>query len=232
MRNLLIRCTIALSLAVSADPGAAQSPERVGGGPFEFRAPVLPFDGTLVGSPTLRERVLTGLAGAVLGAGLGYFASQIATGDWEQGDGHGGVHRQSWAAVGSVGGLVLGFSIPLGSRSSRPGEPFPFDDDRFTIRGDEIREAMVVSALEAVETFHPEWLNLRGPDSFVPYPNDRVKAYLDNIPLGNAGELAGIETSMIEYIRFFDSRKATARWGMGHPHGAIQVVTLGGGSPH
>jgi hypothetical protein len=90
---------------------------------------------------------------------------------------------------------------------------------------------MVSTALEAVQFFHPEWLVLRGPVSFERSYNDDVKAYVDNVPLGNVDALAGIDISLIDRILFFDSRRATAKWGMSHPHGAIQVVTLGGGLP-
>ncbi len=231
MRNVLIPFTVALALIHGAGGLAAQGSQQAPAGFFEIRMPALPIDQVPAEAPTLRNRVLTGLAGAVLGAGIGYFASQVATGDWEKGAGRGGIHRPTWAAVGGAGGLALGFSLPLGGKAPRPGTPPPVESDRFTILGDEIRKVMVVSALDAVRFFHPEWLILRGPDYFVPTSDDDVKAYLDNIPLGDVEALAEIETSLIEYIRFFDSRQATARWGMSHPHGAIQVVTLGRQSP-
>ena len=126
--------------------------------------------------------------------------------------------------------MVLGFSMPLGGKRSGPGAPFPFEDERLTITGEEIRKAMVVTAMEAVRFFHPEWLVTRGQETFEGSNGDDIKAYLDNIPLGNVEALEGIDVSLIEFIKFFDSRKATARWGMSHPHGAIQVVTLGRGS--
>ena len=230
MRKIILPISVALALIYGAGGLAAQGPERVASESFQIPAPVLPVGPVATEAPSLQNRILSGIAAAVLGAGIGYFASQVATGDWEKGAGQGGIHRPTWAAVGGAGGLVLGFSMPLGGKGSGPVTPFPFEDERLTITGEEVRKAMVVTAMEAVRFFHPEWLVIRGPETFESSNTDYVKAYLDNRPLGNVEALEGIETSLIESIRFFDSRKATARWGMSHPHGAIQVVTLGGGS--
>ena len=93
MRNSLIPCIVALASILGADGVAAQLPERAEAGSTEIRKPALLFDRAPTEPPSLRNRILTGLAGAVLGAGIGYFASQVATGDWERGEGRGGLHR-------------------------------------------------------------------------------------------------------------------------------------------
>jgi hypothetical protein len=38
-------------------------------------------------------------------------------------------------------------------------------------------------------------------------------------------DLAGINSIIIREIRFFNGTQATARWGTGHAHGVIQVLT-------
>jgi hypothetical protein len=207
MRNVLTFLPLAVALVCHPSGLAAQRLEEGPNPSYGLRPPLLPIDQALADPPSLKNRILTGLAGAALGAGMGYFASQVATGDWEKGSGEGGVHRPTWAAVGGAGGLVLGFSVPLRGESGRNSIPSSPHEERFTIEGDEIRKAMVTTAL-----------------------NDDIKAYQDNVPLGNVDALAAIDISLIEEIRFYDSRRATAKWGMSHPHGAIQVVTLGKGS--
>jgi hypothetical protein len=233
MRNALIFITILMAL--NCHPGTLFA-QRVGptdAGLFKIRTPVLPIDDLPAGNTSLKNRILTGLAGAVLGAGIGYFASQVATGSWDEGQGKSIVHRPTWAAIGGAGGLVLGFSLPFGGGSAVGGSPFPGGDGRYLITREQILDAQIFTALEAVKHFHPEWLVLRGSASFSDGPDvDDVRAYLDNVPLGDVNALATFDTSLIEYIRFFDSRRATARWGMSHPHGAIQIITLGkGGAP-
>ena len=49
--------------------------------------------------------------------------------------------------------------------------------------------------------------------------------YLDGTELGGVSDLAGIGIVVIRSIRFFNSQQATARWGTGHTHGAILVLT-------
>jgi hypothetical protein len=230
MRISLIPSTVALALIFNAGGVAAQRLEQAGAGSFEIRMPVLPIDQVPIGPPTLRNRILTGLAAAVLGAGVGYFASQVATGSWEEGSGQGGVHRPTWAALGGAGGLVLGLSFPIGRGGPGQGTPFPQPGGRFSISGDDVRKAGVGNALEAVRFFHPEWLVLRGKESSFGPDMDHIRAYVDNVVIGDVGALVQVDIGLIEFIRFFDSRQATARWGMSHPQGAIQVVTLGRGS--
>jgi hypothetical protein len=166
------------------------------------------------------------LASATLGAGIGYFASQIASSDWEDDQGGTKVHRGRWAAAAGAGAFAIGFSFPVWGHAPGSGSPDP-GPDRFVITGEEIRGASIADALEAVEHFHPEWLVERGRDAFAEPGADPLSVYLDEVPLGETDALQGISSLMIDYIRFLDARQATARWGTGHSHGVIQVITLG-----
>ncbi|MBT8397840.1 MAG: hypothetical protein HKO65_07970 [Gemmatimonadetes bacterium] len=231
IRTTPIPFALLLALIPSNIGVYAQSLEGAAPEAFRIRTPVLFGDSAVVEGPSWTNRILSGLAGAAVGAGIGYFASQVASSDWEAGKGHSILHRPTWAAVGGAGGFALGFSIPIGGRKANPVMPFPFEEERFTISGDEVREAMVGNALEAVRLFHPEWLITRGQESFSGPDIDNVKAYMDNVPLGNVEALAGIAVGLVESIRFYDSRRATARWGMSHPQGVIQVITLGRSDP-
>jgi len=189
-------------------------------------SPLQSFDDTL--SPNTQSwggRIVSGLASAVLGAGIGYFASQIAQGDWDEESGQEKLDRSAWAAVGGAGGFALGFSIPLLGRAPGTGGALPFEDDRLIITGDAIREESLGNAMEAVRFFHPEWLIQRGMESLAWESPDDIQAYLDNARLGGVGDLAGIAATIIREIRFFTGQQAAARWGTGHGHGVIQVVT-------
>ncbi len=227
MRNTLIFITILMAL--NCHPGTlfAQRLETTEAGPFKIRTPVLPMDDPPSGDPSLKNRFLTGLAGAALGAGIGYFASQVATGSWDEGQGKSIVHRPTWAAIGGASGFVLGFSLPItgrapGSTMSLPGS------DRFIITGEQIRGASVANAMEAVRFFHPEWLQQQRPDSFEDFrifTTGDIPVYLDNARLGGIDDLAEISAIVIKSIRFFNTQEATVRWGTGHRFGAIQVLT-------
>ncbi len=176
-----------------------------------------------------KSRIMTGLAGAVLGAGIGFFASQVFQGDWDEGGGGQAVNRPTWAALGGAGGFAFGISVPIGrtapgSKTSLPG------DSRFIITGEEIRQASLANAMEAVEFFHPEWLRQQRPDSFEDFrvfTAGEIPVYFDNARLEGINDLAGISASNIRSIRLLTTQQATMRWGTGHRFGAIQVLTVG-----
>ena len=225
MRKFSVGTAILVSgFLIHTSAGAQETPRN--GVDLRVGPPSLPtIDTTAFAPPSLSSRLVTGVAGAVLGAGMGFFASQVATGDWDEGEGR-AINRTAWAAVGSAGGFALGFSIPILGRGTGLGGTGGPGLDRYIISGDEMREASVRSAFDAVQLFHPEWLVLRGQEAIYNAEADNIRVYLDNVLMGGVGELVNIEASNIEYIRFFNATQATARWGTGHTHGAIQVVTM------
>jgi hypothetical protein len=56
---------------------------------------------------------------------------------------------------------------------------------------------------------------------------ETVPVYLDDFRYGEIGLLRQIHVHTIESIRFIEAPAATARWGVGHSAGVIQVVTIG-----
>lgn len=184
-----------------------------------------PLDSAVSESPSLQGRILSGLAAAALGAGIGFFASQVATGDWDEQTGRHEIDRSAWAAVGGASGFLVGFSVPVWGRPPGAAGSLPFAEDRFVIDGAQIRDESLSNALEAVRFFHPEWLVLRGQEAIYDPAADAIRVYLDNAQLGGVENLAGINTVIIESIRFYDGRQAVARWGTGHAHGVIQVIS-------
>ena len=194
---------------------------------FEYSISLPQLDPGFMEAPSWRSRILTGAGGALLGAFVGYFASQVAVGDWEVTEGAEEPSRSLWAAVGGSIGMAVGFKFPITGDASPPGVAGPLRSDRFTITGEEILEAGLTDAYEAVRLLHPEWLVQRGRDSFTESETDNIRVYLNSMELGGIESLRQVEGPIIEAIRYFDSLRATARWGAGHAHGAIQIVTSG-----
>ena len=52
-----------------------------------------------------------------------------------------------------------------------------------------------------------------------------VQVYLDDNRLGGVEMLRNINTSLIQYIRWYDGIAATGRWGLDHGAGVIYVST-------
>jgi hypothetical protein len=50
--------------------------------------------------------------------------------------------------------------------------------------------------------------------------------YLDNARLGTTSQLRSLPVAGVIGIRYYNGAEATYRWGAGHQHGAIQVLTV------
>lgn len=176
-------------------------------------------------------RLLTALAGGAVGAGLGFFASQVFTSDWDADSDDHDIDRRPWAAVGGSIGFAAGFSFPLTGRGDAPrpvraaprGGPPP-------ITADELSGMGVNTAYAAVELLRPQWLTPRGSHTFREDATQRIRAYLDDVELGGVEALREVNAQDIASIHFLDAAAATYRWGAGHSHGAILVLTEDGSS--
>lgn len=95
--------------------------------------------------------------------------------------------------------------------------------DRSEITRAEIEEAEHRTALELIRTARPHWLRPRGRTSFV--YDLAIVVYLDGVRAGGPDFLDRLHPLDIESIRYYDAREAQYRFGVGHAHGALNVVT-------
>lgn len=177
--------------------------------------------------PTWKHRILTSIGGAAIGAGLGYFASQLVIGDWEDEQSRKAVNRPTWAAVGGSFGLAMGFSFPLWGEGKPAHLPPLPDHRRLIITEDEMQNLGLTDAYHAVQVLRPEWVHDRGARVWGDVPDDGLSVYVDGTRIGNLGSLGQLSTRDIENIQFIDAPTATARWGQGNSRGAILVVMKG-----
>ena len=198
--------------------------------------------------PSTVSRIASALGSAVLGAGLGFFASQLVEGDWDETGGHPSVNRTRWAVVGGAVGFTFGVRFPVlaggQGRLGRPGLP----SGRDHIAAPALEGRGISNAYEAVNALRPEWLIIRGARSLAagtdPIRVDgsgsgvritgttplisevgTIQVYLDGVPMGGVAALSTINALIIRDMYFFDAAAATMRWGEGNPHGAILVIT-------
>lgn len=88
-------------------------------------------------------------------------------------------------------------------------------------------EAHQVNALELIQAERPHWLRRRGDRSFS--ADSDVVIYLDGTRFGGPEALAAVPTINIEEIRHYNEAEAQYKFGVGHVHGAIDVITRRGG---
>jgi len=223
---------------------AAQAPERDSLVPLNWPQE-LPQE---IGSrPSTVSRIATGIGGALLGAGLGFFASQVVQGDWQDDAAQRPINRSLWTVIGGSVGLTFGVRFPLsggGQGLSRGGLP----TGRAHLGASELSGLGIDHALQAVESLRPEWLLIRGNRSLTasvdpvavdgtgggvratgstPLINESgtIQVYIDGVRAGGIGALGSVSLLRIRDIYFFDAAAATVRWGSGNPHGAILVIT-------
>jgi len=177
-------------------------------------------------APHWHHRILSALGSAALGAGVGYFASQLVRGDWSEGPGRGEpVNRSMWAAVGGGVGATLGFSFPIFGRGSPDAAESIQDNRRSVLTRAEMSEHVLSNAYQAIELLRPEWLRQRPPDVWGQLSAATAVVYLDDQRLGPLSTLRDISVNDIESIRLVTVAEATTRWGTGHNQGVIQIIT-------
>ena len=149
--------------------------------------------------------------------------------------------RRRWPGViGTIGRDLTGLTGPSGPRSAdlrsfpisgRAGAAGAYERPsvgRSVLSIEEIREVTVSDAYDAVRILRPEWLAQRPPDIIGDPDSGAIRVYLDDFRLGGARSLIGLSVDTIDSIRFISAAVATARWGVGHARGVIQVVTTPG----
>lgn len=224
MRTLTL--LIVTGMAVFAGPLSAQVDRPPAPLPRGHGFPVAHLQATGSEAPLWPNRVLTALAGGVLGAGLGFFASQVVRGDWDDGPGQPKVNRPLWALVGASAGVATGMSFPFPALA-RPESPSRLLPPRHrVIMLQELRGVVAMDAYEAVLLLRPQWLLPRPADVLGEPPRATLPVYLDDFRLGGVEELRGVSVHVVHSIRLVEAPIATARWGVGNAHGAIQVVTM------
>lgn len=112
-------------------------------------------------------------------------------------------------------GLVLGACASTGSTGSR--------SSRDVITSEQIDAYEGHNTLLLVQALHPNWLRGRGSGSMM--LSDAVRVYVNGMRRGGVRALEGIHPRDVAEIQHLSSREATARFGTGHPNGAI-LVTL------
>ena len=95
--------------------------------------------------------------------------------------------------------------------------------DLSVITQEQLEERHYENVLEAVQTLRANWLNDRGPDSFI--APSHIWVYLDNTRMGDVKSLAQISTRYVSSVRKVNGIDATARWGIGHSARVIAVMS-------
>jgi hypothetical protein len=181
--------------------------------------------------------------GGTLGAWLGFVAAKIKMSDWN--DASRGPAANRTRNTATIGGAVVGAALAnLLFRSHACGSEVPQvaraaaprSTARRPITAEEIeRSGLNGNVYDLVNSLRRNWLNFRGFDTFAEGPGSastvvsdepNLVVYLDNARLGTTTQLRSLPVAGVIGVRYFDPAEATYKWGAGHTHGAIQVLTV------
>lgn len=121
-----------------------------------------------------------------------------------------------------AGGALALAAACAGSRAASSG-PRAARPSRNEISQEQMVAQHFKNAYEAIQALHPNWLTTRGTDSF--RSPSQVWVYLDDARLGGVDQLTAIAPSTVKSIRYFNGVDASARWGLDHGGGAIQIIS-------
>lgn len=194
-------------------------------------------------SPVVRTAV-----GGTIGAWLGFVAAKIKMSDWNDASRGSAANRTrnratiAGALVGAALTNVLFRSHACGAEVPQVAEATaPKPNARRPITAEEIQRAGVnTNVYDLINTLRRNWLNVRGVDTFSEAPRrvtvdgqdvtipgePQLIVYLDNTRLGTISQLRDLPVPGIVGVRYYDGPEATFKWGAGHSHGAIQVLTV------
>lgn len=112
-------------------------------------------------------------------------------------------------------GVLSAACATTGARADRSG--------RNVLTRADLEATMQVTAFEAVRQARPNWLRVRGPNSFSSV--NPIVVYVDGMRSGGLNALETIPTLAVDRIRFYSAMEAQARFGLNHTNGAIEVTT-------
>lgn len=193
-----------------------------------------------------------GAVGALIGAGTGFFVSQIMHSDWEKiSNSTFATHRRNFALTGAGVGLISAFLLEGGDTGGPGLRVYGMGAGRQGSGGaitlTELRESSVQNAYEAVASLRPQWLVARGetigsfgtlippsdgdaegPQTFTAIPGEeRIGAFLDGMVLDGIQSLRGIPILSVERIEF-RTASVGGQSGPGYIHRAIVVISADG----
>jgi hypothetical protein len=128
------------------------------------------------------------------------------------------------ASLLSVSVLLLAACASGTGGTSRPS-PSVARRDPNLITAEEIASKQAQTLYDAVRSLRPQWLMRRGPTTLLPQNEGTLIVYVDGHRFGTVESLRQFVPTGVLSVRFFSASDAEARFGPGHLHGAIEVIT-------
>jgi hypothetical protein len=93
-----------------------------------------------------------------------------------------------------------------------------------TITADQLARTNSEYVYDALLKLRPSWLTSRGATSITDATPTSVSVFMGNTLLGKAESLRDIRVVDVSEVKYWDAASASARFGMGHPRGVIELT--------
>ena len=108
---------------------------------------------------------------------------------------------------------------------ARPGaQPAAAPSSRNALTQQQLAATNAGTLYEAIQKLRPEWLTSRGPTSVTDATPTQVSVFMNGSLLGKADYLRDMRALDVSEVRYWDAGQASARFGMGHPRGVIEIT--------
>lgn len=120
--------------------------------------------------------------------------------------------------------VVLAATVNGCGAATSAGRPASRD----LITAADITRVQAQNAYEAITRLQPQWLGSRGPTSITDPTPTQVSVYLNGVQIsGGLAYLQNLDVTTVVQMRYYAPGEASARFGMGHPRGVIDVRLKG-----
>jgi hypothetical protein len=114
---------------------------------------------------------------------------------------------------------TTGFTACASANKQATSQP----SSRNRLTREQLAGANTANLYDAISKVRPEWLSSRGPTSVTNSTPTSVDVFMNGSMLGKAEYLKEIGVIDVTEVRYWDAASASARFGMGHPRGVIEV---------
>lgn len=184
----------------------------------------------------------TAIGGGV-GAWLAFFAAKVKYSDWSDASRSNSARaaRIQATVLGAIVGASIGnWGLPAACGSQgMTSLPASAPARNILSSADIAKFGQNGTVYDLVFALRKQWLHTRGvelsetPGVSMSETGGRVTsaaptlvAYLDNARLGDLEQLRTLPLTGVVAVRYYDAAQATQRFGAGHRHGVIQVITV------
>jgi hypothetical protein len=101
-------------------------------------------------------------------------------------------------------------------------------ENRQLITAAQIERTQAQNAYDAIERLEPSWLTSRGATSITDSTPTEASVFQYGIHVGGLEFLKTVNVIDVAELRYYPAGQATARFGMGHQRGVIEIIRKGG----